>query len=63
MFEWDTNNVPSVDYEDIPQGIWIHHVIVKSGAELTYYRDGIESGSRAIVAASDPQRIYFWRSS
>ena len=60
MFEWDTNNVQSVDYEDIPQGIWIHHVIVKSGAELTYYRDGIESGSRAIVAApQDPQPIYF----
>ena len=60
MFEWDTNNVQSLDYEDIPQGVWIHHAVVKSGAEMTYYRDGLESGSSSIVAApQDPQPIYF----
>ena len=60
MFEWDTNNVQGLDYDDIPQGVWIHHVVVKSGTELLYYRDGIESGTRTIVAApQDPQPIYF----
>ena len=60
MFEWDTNNVQGLDYDDIPQGVWIHHVVVKSGTELIYYRDGIESGTRTIVAApQDPQPIYF----
>ena len=60
MFEWDTNNVQGLDYDDIPQGIWMHHVVVKSGTELTYYRDGFQSGSRTIVAApQDPQPVYF----
>ncbi|MFL2480864.1 MAG: LamG-like jellyroll fold domain-containing protein [Verrucomicrobiales bacterium] len=60
MFEWDTNNVQGLDYEDIPAGIWMHHVVVKSGTELTYYRDGFQSGSRTIVAApQDPQPVYF----
>ncbi|MEE3175832.1 MAG: LamG-like jellyroll fold domain-containing protein, partial [Verrucomicrobiota bacterium] len=60
MFEWDTNNVQGLDYDDIPQGIWMHHVVVKTGTELTYYRDGFQSGFRTIVAApQDPQPLYF----
>ncbi|MCH2025536.1 MAG: hypothetical protein MK172_07310 [Verrucomicrobiales bacterium] len=60
MFEWDTNNVQGLDYDVIAQGIWMHHVVVKSGTELTYYRDGFQSGSRTIVAApQDPQPLYF----
>ncbi|SVE34889.1 uncharacterized protein METZ01_LOCUS487743, partial [marine metagenome] len=59
-FEWDTNNVQALDYVDIPQGVWMHHVVVKQGTEITYYRDGVQSGSHTIVAApQDPQPLYF----
>lgn len=47
-FEYDTNNVQGVDYADIvgdQLGRWVHHVIVKDGADFTYYRDGVQAGT------------------
>ena len=37
----DNNDIPSNDQ-------WIHHVLVKDGDQLTYYRDGVERISRTI---------------
>ncbi|MCB1094655.1 MAG: hypothetical protein KDN22_03655 [Verrucomicrobiae bacterium] len=54
-FEWDTNNVQGFDYDDLPEGEWMHHAIVKSGLEFTYYQNGEEMGSGFADAA--PQDI------
>jgi hypothetical protein len=60
MFEWDTNNVQGVNYDDVPTGVWMHHVIVKTGADLLYYRDGAFTGIATIVSVPlNPQPLFF----
>ena len=60
MFEWDTNNVQGVNYDDFPVGVWIHHVVVKAGSDLLYYRDGVFEGIATIVSAPiNPQPLFF----
>ena len=56
-FEFYNNgdNSGFIDYEDIPSCVWLHHAVVKEGANFTYYRhnfDGelIESGSSITIA-------------
>ena len=44
LFEWDTNNVQGVDYDDIPEDVWVHHAVVKTGLDFVYYRDGERAG-------------------
>jgi hypothetical protein len=62
-FEFDTNNVQGVDYDDIVDdeiGKWTHHVVVKQGVDFTYYRDGVEAGTGiAGGAQSDPMPLFF----
>jgi len=47
------NNDPgytvTINYDDIPGGVWIHHAGVKDGTTLTYYRNGIETGTSTIT--------------
>jgi Concanavalin A-like lectin/glucanases superfamily len=52
-FEWHTegNGDDNLDYEDIPNDVWLHHVVVKTADLLTYYRDGVEAGSQVITQA------------
>jgi len=52
------NNAGFIDYEDLPDGVWLHHALVKEGANLTYYRDGIASGNSTITATLVPQPFY-----
>jgi len=47
-----------IDYQDIPDGVWLHHAIVKDGATLTYYRNGVVSGSSTITATLVAQPFY-----
>ncbi|MCH8216259.1 MAG: hypothetical protein IH892_05750 [Planctomycetes bacterium] len=45
------NGSDDLDYDDIPADVWIHHVVVKTGNQLTYYRDGQEHSSGTIAQA------------
>ena len=61
-FEWhmNGNGDDNMDYEDIPDDVWLHHVVVKAGDQLTYYRNGVASSSGVITQALDvPQPLYF----
>lgn len=52
QFEWHFDGAgQNIDYEDIPQGVWLHHTVVKDGANLTYYRNGVESGTVEVSGA------------
>ncbi len=60
-FEWhmNGNGDDNLDYEDIPNDVWIHHAVVKRGDLLTYYRDGAEGGTQIITQRmADPQPLY-----
>jgi hypothetical protein len=59
-FEWHVDAAgQNIDYADVPNGQWIHHAVVKRGASLTYYRNGIPAGEAAITAAPlNPQPLF-----
>lgn len=60
-FEWhmNGNGDDNLEYEDIPSGEWIHHAVVKVGADLTYYRNGVEHSSGSFTQALDfPQPLF-----
>ena len=49
-----------LDYADLTVGEWHHHAVSKDGNVLTYYRDGVESGTHTITAGLDhAQPLYF----
>ena len=61
-FEWhmNGNGDDNLDYEDIPADVWLHHAVVKTADQLTYYRNGIEAGSGTITQPLDfPQPLFF----
>ncbi|MBN2314907.1 MAG: hypothetical protein JXM79_13330 [Sedimentisphaerales bacterium] len=59
-FEWHMNRVgENIDYDDIPEGVWLHHAVVKAGDQLTYYRDGVEADSRTITQGPDQSMPFF----
>jgi len=60
-FEWhmNGNGNDNLDYADIPADVWLHHAVVKKGAQLTYYRNGAAAGSRTITQPLDfPQPLF-----
>jgi hypothetical protein len=60
-FEWhmNGNGNDNLDYEDIPADVWLHHAVVKKGAQLTYYRNGAAAGSKTITQPLDfPQPLF-----
>ena len=66
QFEWHRNgageNVAYTAMAGTPAapGPWIHHALVKQGTTLTYYRNGVSSGSRTITAApANIQPLFF----
>jgi len=61
-FEWhmNGNGNDNLDYDDIPADVWIHHAVVKTGDQLTYYRNGVEHSSGAFTQPLDvPQPLFF----
>ncbi len=61
-FEWhmNGNGDDNLDYDDIPADIWLHHTVVKTGDQLTYYRNGVEASSGTFTQPLDfPQPLYF----
>lgn len=60
--EWHENgtSLSNIDIETIPAETWIHHAVVKDGTSLTYYRDGLASGSSLLsTGLNNPQPFYF----
>lgn len=61
-FEWhmNGNGNDNLEYEDIPADVWLHHVVVKAGNQLTYYRNGVEASSGVFTQPLDfPQPLFF----
>jgi hypothetical protein len=61
-FEWhmNGNGDDNLDYDDIPADVWIHHAVVKTADQLTYYRNGVEASSGTFTQPLDfPQPLYF----
>jgi hypothetical protein len=65
-FEWHRNAAgEDINYDDMAgttaaPGPWIHHVVVKKGAGLTYYRNGAIAATSSITAAPiNPQPFFF----
>lgn len=60
VFEFHRNDTgEDVDYPDMPVGTWVYHTIVKHGAQLTYYRNGVAGNTRTITQGlNHPQPLY-----
>ena len=61
QFEWYVNGVnQGIDYADLEQGVWMHHVVVKDGNSLFYYRNGVLTGQRLItINPTEALPVYF----
>jgi hypothetical protein len=57
-FEFYHGTQYGINYADIPGGVWIHHAVVKDGQSLTYYRNGVFSGTRTIAVTVDPNPFF-----
>jgi len=60
-FEWhmDGNGNDNMEYDDIVDGKWIHHAVVKTGPVVTYYRNGLPMNSAEITQPlSEPQPLF-----
>jgi len=52
QFEFHTSGAgQNIDYDDLIIGEWNHHVAVKDGADLSYYRNGVLISSIVITEA------------
>ncbi|MHC4521259.1 MAG: LamG-like jellyroll fold domain-containing protein, partial [Planctomycetota bacterium] len=61
-FEWhmNGNGDDNLEYDDIPADVWLHHAVVKTGDQLTYYRNGAVASTGTITQGLDfPQPLYF----
>ncbi len=60
-FEWHRDGGgENIDYADITAGAWMHHAVVKTGTQLSYYRNGSLSGSVTITSTPvNPQPFFF----
>lgn len=60
-FEWHVNagaTVQDVDYTDFVTNKWTHHLVVKKGTTLTYFRDGELANTRTIASVpTNPQPL------
>jgi hypothetical protein len=54
FFNDDYDYLEAVNYEPVPSDEWVHHVTVKEGTLLTYYRNGKEAGTSTITKTIDP---------
>ena len=61
QFEWHYNGggAENVDFDDMEQDGWHHHLVVKDGDMLVYYRDGVQANAGVITAGpANPQPLY-----
>jgi hypothetical protein len=50
---YNTDHAGTIDYDDLPAGVWAHLAIVKDGSTLTHYRNGEFSARSTITATND----------
>jgi len=55
---YNSDHNGTIDYEDVPADIWVHHAVVKDGANLTYYRNGEVAGTGITTATIDENPLY-----
>ncbi len=55
----DGSYTESINYDAVPGGVWVHHTLVKDGADLTYYRNGEEAGTNTITKTIDENPFGF----
>ncbi len=62
VFEWHFNAIGENAGDAatmFPVGVWAHNLVVKDGANLTYYRDAIQIATRTITGTPiNPQPLY-----
>ena len=50
----------NLNYDDLLQGVWQHHAVVKTGAMLDYYRDGeLLLTTTTAIGLNNEQPLYF----
>ena len=62
VFEFHTNGAGTGDleYQDPPDGPWVHHLVVKDGEDVAYYRNGaLEGESQVTVEQLSPDPLPF----
>jgi len=64
-FEWHAaangnDNMDYPDFLDTPD-VWVHHAVVKDGADLAYYRNGMATGDSMTITQplNNPQPLFF----
>jgi len=64
-FEWhaNANGQDNMDYPDFVEtpNEWVHHAVVKDGADLVYYRNGEATGDTHTITQplNNPQPLFF----
>ncbi|MEN6336319.1 MAG: LamG-like jellyroll fold domain-containing protein [Phycisphaerales bacterium] len=54
----DSSYVNGINYNSIPSDVWVHHVLVKDGASLTYYRNGAVTLTNTMTKTVAPNPFY-----
>ncbi|MHC4643793.1 MAG: LamG domain-containing protein [Planctomycetota bacterium] len=58
FYNADVSYTEGINYDAVPGGVWVHHVIIKDGTSLTYYRNGEEAGTNTISKTIDENPFY-----
>ena len=58
FYNGDSTYSGGINYDPVPGGIWVHHVVVKDGTSLTYYRNGEETFTNTIMKTIDENTFY-----
>jgi len=54
----DGSYVNGINYDPFPSDVWVHNALVKDGAELTYYRDGVVTHTNTMTKTVDENPFY-----
>jgi hypothetical protein len=54
----DGSYINGINYVSIPSDVWVHHALVKDGASLTYYRDGVVLFTNTMTLTVDENPFY-----
>ncbi len=58
LYNDDGAYVNGLNYNSITGGVWVHHVVVKDGTSLTYYRNGVSTLTNKMTKTVDANPFY-----